>query len=190
MSTRLRAWACPTQCGCVVQITTETQDLDGDGVDDFLLSEGATLILRQCKAHGSFATAADLYEEIRHFHGTLHSPDTCACSLLYVWDDREAEDVRIQTPMESPRTKRCPVHADLTDPTAHYDVVSAENALKNETVAAVAADLAVPIDTVEWSLDANRAVVIDSAKLGVTQARIATALSKSSVLANRAISLG
>lgn len=120
--------ASATLCGCVVQLTTVVGSSHDDGDFDTRLSAGPTAILSQCEAHQHLDTPVDLYEELKHFHGTKYSPDTCGCALYYWWDDREPEADRAHTSAEHTRhTRRCAIHAFVADTIEHYDAVLAHN---------------------------------------------------------------
>jgi hypothetical protein len=126
-------------CGCAVLLRTVVgSSQHDDDFDTVIEPTTAVEILSACAEHAHLASPADLYEELRHFHGTKHSPDTCMCSLYYVWDDRVPQDERVHTPMAHPKhTKRCVLHAEHEDHVAHYEAVTAHN---RETAAARALD--------------------------------------------------
>lgn len=71
---------------------------------------------------------------------TIWRPDTCACTILYQWDDSVPDDQRVHTPVDkasdyegNPLTNICcDDHAHLKDDyVAHHDALMAENQMKN-----------------------------------------------------------
>lgn len=172
-------WTSPTQCGCVLERTTTWFDDHGDGQYDRVV-DGATAILAQCATHAAYPDAASLYAELQHFHATVHRPDTCGCSLVYHWDDRQSEDARVHTPVRHPvNTKCCASHAHhAKDHVAHHDAVTLENVRKNQHVNAVATSFNCPPEMVAWQFDAQRNLVIDHTSIGATRAQVAAALAK------------
>lgn len=83
----------------------------------------------------------------------LWSPDTCACKIALAHAPGvEPRAVRIE--------RTCPAHADIDTPGALYAALLSENRAKNAAVAAEAARLGVPAESVEWTMDAGRAPVV------------------------------
>lgn len=167
--TQQTIFICPTMCGCVIEAThdfhvspwrvarmrTHFPHL----VDAFLDRARKTgqldevthsyAITQSCDAHRVLETPDALWEEIRHFHGTGWSPDTCTCAGHVWWDDRlnvwDATTKRLiqaapQHPNEHPLYNTwCAAHAHLQeDPIAHYATLLRENQHKNAVANAIA----------------------------------------------------
>src|SRR5215211_3346717 len=60
---------------------------------------------------------------------TMWSPDTCACVLIYSWDDSVSEDIRTHTPTTI--VSKCPAHSAIADTNTHFNVIMDENPRKN-----------------------------------------------------------
>jgi hypothetical protein len=149
------AFTCPTGCGCVVEYETGQPPI-------------ALRVVSQCAAHAGLASPQALFDEIWHFHGNAHRPDTCGCSVAYWWDDRVHQGDRVHTPVEHPvHTKRCELHAHHTDHVAHHDAVVADNRAKNIAVNAAAERHGIPPHEIPWKRHEAGHIVVDYEALGI-----------------------
>jgi hypothetical protein len=90
---------------------------------------------------------------------TRHQPDTCGCSVTFLWDRTTSENDREHHPHRSETA--CIHHAHLRGKHHdHYHEVTSENQHKNRTVEALAAHLEVHPAEVEWSHDPDRTLVL------------------------------
>lgn len=91
------------------------------------------------------------------------SPDTCGCTLRYMWHRDHHEDTRNHHPHEI--LKACPAHAHLQTPRDHYNEVIAENQHKNRSVMKTAKDIGVPPAEIAHSYDDDRLLHLHHPKL-------------------------
>ncbi len=126
----------------------------------------------------------------RPLHLNAWRPDTCACTVVYGFDDTLPETERVHIPVHHPdHTKQCPAHAHHATPEEHHAAVVAENRHKNIAVHAAAlacgwapesrdatGRLVAPEQNphaaphrIAWQHDATRRVAIDHGAVGITR---------------------
>jgi hypothetical protein len=141
-------WQSPKLCGCVLFRSTKWEWTkpgfyeDAQGTVSYGRRQIATelneRIVSQCAEHAHLKTPDELWEELRHLHGNVHHPDTCACARYYWWDDREEQDARVEHHLHhDDHTKKCRHHKHHDDAEAHAQAMLAENQHKNRALGAI-----------------------------------------------------
>ena len=90
---------------------------------------------------------------------TSWRPDTCGCEIEYTWDDTQAEDVRVHTPV---KVVACSIHQSVGGGVVgKHTAVVTENRKKNLTVGAIIqADNTLIPEDLSWGFDGSRKLII------------------------------
>lgn len=82
-------------------------------------------------------------------------PDTCDCTVEYAWDRDSDQALRVHYPVSVVDKTHAPATMDKL-----YDVIVAENRLKNRAVGTVAERYGIDAAKVAWSIDSARRITV------------------------------
>lgn len=95
-------------------------------------------------------------------------PDTCDCSVQFLWRRDHLEDGRVHYPHRALRT--CRHHVQHSDAAAHFTAVVAENASKNVALERAAQQFGATAGEFAWAFDEDRQLTLTHPSHGTIEA--------------------